>query len=108
MVWIHGGANLAGAGSEDLYDGARLASQGATVVTLNYRLGAFGFLAHPDFGAWCQVMNEPSWSQSTYSICWAAATPMCCARRPPMNSPRRPWRCPEPRRRLATFTPPQT
>ncbi|MDT5255495.1 MAG: para-nitrobenzyl esterase [Mycobacterium sp.] len=51
MVWIHGGANLAGAGSEDLYDGARLAARGATVVTFNYRLGAFGFLAHPDFGA---------------------------------------------------------
>jgi para-nitrobenzyl esterase len=51
MVWIHGGGNLAGAGSEDLYDGAQLARRGATVVTVNYRLGAFGFLAHPDFGA---------------------------------------------------------
>ena len=51
MVWIHGGANLAGAGSEDVYDGARLARRGATVVTFNYRLGAFGFVAHPDFGA---------------------------------------------------------
>jgi para-nitrobenzyl esterase len=58
MVWIHGGANLAGAGSEDLYDGARLASQGATVVTLNYRLGAFGFLAHPDFGANFAVRDQ--------------------------------------------------
>jgi para-nitrobenzyl esterase len=51
MVWIHGGGNLAGAGSEDLYDGAQLAARGATVVTCNYRLGAFGFLAHPNFGA---------------------------------------------------------
>ena len=57
-MWIHGGANLAGAGSEDLYDGARLASQGATVVTLNYRLGAFGFLAHPDFGANFAVQDQ--------------------------------------------------
>jgi para-nitrobenzyl esterase len=51
VVWIHGGGNLAGAGSEDVYDGAQLAVRGATVVTFNYRLGAFGFLAHPDFGA---------------------------------------------------------
>lgn len=51
MVWIHGGGNLGGAGSEDAFDGATLASKGATVVTINYRLGAFGFLAHPDIGA---------------------------------------------------------
>jgi len=51
MVWIHGGGNLGGAGSEDAYDGTHLAERGATVVTFNYRLGAFGFLAHPDIGA---------------------------------------------------------
>lgn len=51
MVWIHGGGNLGGAGSEENCDGSRLAARGATVVTFNYRLGAFGFLAHPDWGA---------------------------------------------------------
>ncbi len=51
MVWIHGGGNLGGAGSEDAFDGTGLAAHGAVVVTLNYRLGAFGFLAHPDAGA---------------------------------------------------------
>src|SRR5258708_13493248 len=51
MLWIHGGGNLGGAGSEDAYDGASLARLGVTVVTLNYRLGVFGFLAHPDTGA---------------------------------------------------------
>jgi para-nitrobenzyl esterase len=51
MVWIHGGGNLGGAGSEDAYDGTRLARCGVTVVTFNYRLGVFGFLAHPDAGA---------------------------------------------------------
>src|SRR5215831_18306217 len=51
MVWIHGGGNLGGAGSEDAFDGAHLARQGVTVVTFNYRLGAFGFLAHPCIGA---------------------------------------------------------
>ncbi|TWG80869.1 Carboxylesterase type B [Bacillus subtilis J27] len=44
MVWIHGGAFYLGAGSEPLYDGSTLAAQGEViVVTLNYRLGPFGF-----------------------------------------------------------------
>jgi para-nitrobenzyl esterase len=51
MVWIHGGGNLGGAGCEDAFDGSWLAAKGVTVVTFNYRLGAFGFLAHPDVGA---------------------------------------------------------
>ena len=51
MVWIHGGGNLGGAGSEDAYDGTSLARRGVTTVTFNYRLGVFGFLAHPDAGA---------------------------------------------------------
>lgn len=45
MVWIHGGAFYLGAGSEPLYDGSHLASHGdVIVVTINYRLGPFGFL----------------------------------------------------------------
>lgn len=51
MVWIHGGGHLGGAGSEDAFDGASFASQGVTLITFNYRLGAFGFLAHPELGA---------------------------------------------------------
>lgn len=46
FVWIHGGAFLIGAGSQPIYDGATLAGQGMVVVTLNYRLGALGFLNH--------------------------------------------------------------
>ena len=49
MVWIHGGGFWAGFGGEERHNGARLARKGAVVVTLNYRLGAFGFLAHPGF-----------------------------------------------------------
>jgi len=45
MVWIHGGAFVLGAGSHGVYDGTSLAQAGAVVVTINYRLGAFGFLA---------------------------------------------------------------
>ena len=47
MVWIHGGAFVLGAGSEPLYDGRRLSERGdVVVVTINYRLGALGYLAH--------------------------------------------------------------
>ena len=51
MVWIHGGGFFAGFGGEDRHDGTVLAAKGAVVVTLNYRLGAFGFLAHPALAA---------------------------------------------------------
>src|SRR5438105_1055244 len=51
LVWIHGGGFWAGFGGEERHNGARLAQKGAVVVTLNYRLGAFGFLAHPALAA---------------------------------------------------------
>jgi len=49
LVWLHGGGFTAGAGSLPVYDGQHLARRGdAVVVTVNYRLGALGFLAWPD------------------------------------------------------------
>jgi para-nitrobenzyl esterase len=48
MVWIHGGGLISGSGSVPQYAGARLAARGVIVVTFNYRLGALGFLAHPE------------------------------------------------------------
>jgi para-nitrobenzyl esterase len=49
LVWIHGGGFLTGAGSLPIYNGRFLAGGGdVVVVTINYRLGALGFLAHPD------------------------------------------------------------
>lgn len=48
MVWIHGGAYKKGATSMNLYHGEQLARQGAVFVSISYRLGAFGFLAHPE------------------------------------------------------------
>jgi para-nitrobenzyl esterase len=47
LVWIHGGGFWAGFGGEERHNATPLAKKGAVVVTLNYRLGAFGFLAHP-------------------------------------------------------------
>ena len=51
LYWIHGGGYTGGSGSTSIYDGARLASEGAVVVTINYRLNVFGFLAHPALSA---------------------------------------------------------
>lgn len=49
LVWIPGGAFVEGSGGYLLYDGGRLAArEDAIVVTMNYRVGALGFLAHPD------------------------------------------------------------
>ncbi|HEY0252643.1 MAG TPA: carboxylesterase family protein, partial [Kofleriaceae bacterium] len=49
MVWLHGGAFILGSGGDRYYDGTNLAEHGVIVVSLNYRLGLFGFLAHPAF-----------------------------------------------------------
>lgn len=50
MVWVHGGAYIFGAASQPLYDGRVLATRGdVVVVTLNYRMGAFGFLDFSGF-----------------------------------------------------------
>jgi para-nitrobenzyl esterase len=48
MVWIHGGGFIAGAGSEPRYTNSGLVPKGVVLVTLNYRLGVFGFLASDD------------------------------------------------------------
>ena len=47
MVWIHGGGFTIGASGQTAYDGEALAKQGVVLVSMNYRLGLFGFLAHP-------------------------------------------------------------
>jgi para-nitrobenzyl esterase len=63
MVWIHGGAWTRGAASLATYDGAALARKGVVVVTTNYRLGVFGFLAHPELTA-----ESPSHASGNYAI----------------------------------------
>ncbi len=64
MVWIHGGGYAGGSGSSSLYNGSRLADFGeVVVVTINYRLGSFGFLAHPGFKA-----EDPNGAVGGYGI----------------------------------------
>jgi para-nitrobenzyl esterase len=51
MVWIYGGAFRFGTTATPLYDGSRLARRGVVVVSVAYRLGPLGFLAHPELSA---------------------------------------------------------
>ncbi|PYB78952.1 carboxylesterase [Pseudomonas sp. LB-090624] len=51
MVWLHGGGFIGGSGAVPIYNGSQLAKQGVVVVTVNYRLGPFGFLTHPALAA---------------------------------------------------------
>jgi para-nitrobenzyl esterase len=51
LVYIYGGAFTSGSGDVPIYDGESLAKTGMVVVTFNYRVGPFGFLAHPDLTA---------------------------------------------------------
>src|ERR1051325_11344961 len=48
LVYFYGGGFVAGDGSEPRYDGESMAAEGVVAVTVNYRLGVFGFLAHPE------------------------------------------------------------
>ncbi|HTQ99060.1 MAG TPA: carboxylesterase family protein, partial [Candidatus Acidoferrum sp.] len=63
LVWLHGGGFFGGAGSDSAYDGTNLAKRGAVVVTTNYRLGIFGFLAHPELSA-----ESPHHSSGNYAL----------------------------------------
>lgn len=61
LVWIHGGAFVGGSGAVPLYDGSALAHQGIIVVSLNYRLGVFGFMAHP-------ALSQEAGSSGNYGL----------------------------------------
>jgi para-nitrobenzyl esterase len=59
MVWIHGGALVSGESND--YDPTQLVEHGVTVVTINYRLGALGFLAHP-------ALADPNGQSGDYGL----------------------------------------
>ena len=48
MVWLHGGANAAGSAGNPSFEGISLIRRGVVLVTVNYRVGAMGFMAHPE------------------------------------------------------------
>ena len=58
MVWFHGGGYAVGSGAVPLFAGAKLARKGVVVVTVNYRLGRLGFLAHPELSRECDARTS--------------------------------------------------
>jgi para-nitrobenzyl esterase len=63
MVWFHGGGNFAGAATDPIFDGESLARHGVVLVTAQYRLGVFGFFAHPDL-----TRESPRHSSGNYGL----------------------------------------
>ena len=63
LVYIHGGGFNEGSGAIDLYNGSNLAEKGLVVVTINYRLGVLGFLAHPEL-----TEESPHNASGTYGL----------------------------------------
>jgi para-nitrobenzyl esterase len=88
MVWIHGGGNFGGSAADSLpivvggpnaadggyfYDGASLSADGVVVVSLNYRLGIFGFFPHPGLVAeGSKAGNQALWDQR-FAMQWVQA-----------------------------------
>lgn len=66
MVWLHGGAHQYGSGSQSLYQSNALVEKGVVLVTINYRLGPFGYLAHP-------ALTEEAGTSGNYGLLDQAA-----------------------------------
>jgi para-nitrobenzyl esterase len=66
MVWLHGGSHQYGSGSSALYQSNSLVEKGVVLVTVNYRLGAFGYLAHP-------ALTEEAGTSGNYGLLDQAA-----------------------------------
>jgi para-nitrobenzyl esterase len=63
MLWLFGGSNVGGSGNEPVLDGTSLSRRGVIVITMNWRLGVFGFLAHPALTA-----ESPHHSSGNYGL----------------------------------------
>ncbi|MBW8896982.1 MAG: carboxylesterase family protein [Massilia sp.] len=73
MVWIHGGGYYGGTGSQSNYDGASLTRRGVIVVTINYRLGIFGFFSHPELAAEGKVDGNQGLLDQVAALKWVKA-----------------------------------
>ncbi|XP_055381803.1 juvenile hormone esterase-like [Condylostylus longicornis] len=69
MVWIHGGAFLMGSGNSDFFYPRFLMDEGVVVVTLNYRLGMFGFLCYPKSG----ILGNAGLKDQVMALKWVKA-----------------------------------
>lgn len=63
MVWIHGGSLTRGSGATTTYNGTNLALKGVVLVTINYRLGVFGYFAHPEL-----IAESPNKAAGNYGL----------------------------------------
>jgi para-nitrobenzyl esterase len=63
LVYFYGGGFVAGDGSEPRYDGENMARKGMVAVTVNYRLGVFGFMAHPEL-----TQESPHHASGNYGL----------------------------------------
>lgn len=63
LVYFYGGGYMAGDGSEPRYDGEAMARQGIVTITVNYRLGVFGFMAHPEL-----TKESPNRASGNYGL----------------------------------------
>ena len=63
IVYVHGGGFVNGSGSVSIYDGEAMAAKGIVFVTINYRMGVFGFLAHPEL-----TKESPHHASGNYGI----------------------------------------
>ncbi len=63
LVYFYGGGFVGGDGSENRYDGEALAKKGIITITVNYRLGVFGFMAHPEL-----TKESPHHSSGNYGL----------------------------------------
>lgn len=68
LVYFYGGGFVAGSGDEPRYDGAEMAAKGIVTVTVNYRLGVFGFMAHPEL-----TKESPHKASGNYALLDQAA-----------------------------------